>query len=189
MKKICLILAVFTVLFFAVSCDSGLKFENPLDPNNRTADSEETGTLGGKCYPNKTCDNGLVCDKENNVCIKNPGNADNNPATCGNRVLDKGEVCDGGTKECSEINAGYIGGYATCKTNCKGWDTTECQRTSVNPDPADGDSIYALSVGNVSADTDLVGIIAAEVVSEAIKKAVFSATDAYGFISAHKITK
>jgi L-aminopeptidase/D-esterase-like protein len=62
---------------------------------------------------------------------------------------------------------------------------------SINPvhTSADGDSIYALSVGNVSADTDLVGIIAAEVVSEAIKKAVFSATDAYGFISADKITK
>lgn len=62
---------------------------------------------------------------------------------------------------------------------------------SINPvhTSADGDSIYALSVGNVSADTDLVGIIAAEVVSEAIKKAVFCATDAYGFISADKITK
>lgn len=52
---------------------------------------------------------------------------------------------------------------------------------------ADGDSIYALSVGNVSADTDLVGIIAAEVVSEAIKRAVFSAEDAYGFISAKSL--
>lgn len=62
---------------------------------------------------------------------------------------------------------------------------------SINPvhTSSDGDSIYALSVGNVSADTDLVGIIAAEVVSEAIKKAVFCATDAYGFISADKITK
>ena len=62
---------------------------------------------------------------------------------------------------------------------------------SINPvhTSADGDSIYALSVGNISADTDLVGIIAAEVVSEAIKKAVFCATDAYGFISADKITK
>ena len=52
---------------------------------------------------------------------------------------------------------------------------------------ADGDSIYALSVGNVSADTDLVGIIAAEVVSEAIKRAVFSADDAYGFVSANSL--
>ena len=46
---------------------------------------------------------------------------------------------------------------------------------------ADGDSIYAVSVGAVSADTDLVGILAAEVVSEAIKRAVTSADSAYGF--------
>ena len=60
---------------------------------------------------------------------------------------------------------------------------------SINPvhTSADGDSIYALSVGDVSADTDLVGIIAAEVVSEAIKRAVFSAEDAYGFISAKSL--
>lgn len=46
---------------------------------------------------------------------------------------------------------------------------------------ADGDSIYAVSVGKVRADQDLVGTLAAEVVSEAIKKAVVSAKSAYGF--------
>ena len=60
-------------------------------------------------------------------------------ATCGNKVVEDGEVCDGNAEECGKIDAGYIGGYATCKTNCKGWDTTECQGTSVNPDPADSD--------------------------------------------------
>ncbi len=49
---------------------------------------------------------------------------------------------------------------------------------------ADGDSIYALSVGEVSADPDLVGTLAAEVVSEAIIRAVTSAEAAYGFPSA-----
>lgn len=49
---------------------------------------------------------------------------------------------------------------------------------------ADGDSIYALSVGDVSADMDLVGALAAEVTSEAILKAVKSAETAYGFMSA-----
>ena len=49
---------------------------------------------------------------------------------------------------------------------------------------ADGDSIYALSVGEVSADMDLVGALAAEVTSEAILKAVKSAETAYGFMSA-----
>ena len=40
---------------------------------------------------------------------------------------------------------------------------------------ADGDSIFAASAGEVPADQDLLGMLAAEVISEAIKKAVFSA--------------
>ena len=49
---------------------------------------------------------------------------------------------------------------------------------------ADGDSIYAVSVGDVSADQDLVGSLAADVISEAICRAVYSAGDAYGFVAA-----
>ena len=45
---------------------------------------------------------------------------------------------------------------------------------------ADGDSIYAVSVGKVRADQDLVGALAAEVVSEAIIRAVERAGSAYG---------
>ena len=45
----------------------------------------------------------------------------------------------------------------------------------------DGDSIYAVSAGEVAADQDLVGILAAEAVSEAILQAVRSAKSAYGF--------
>jgi L-aminopeptidase/D-esterase-like protein len=45
----------------------------------------------------------------------------------------------------------------------------------------DGDSIYALSVGDVQADQEAVGTLAAEVVSEAILRAVQSAESAYGF--------
>ena len=49
---------------------------------------------------------------------------------------------------------------------------------------ADGDSIYAVSVGKVSADQDLVGSLAADVVCEAILRAVRSADSAYGYPSA-----
>ena len=49
---------------------------------------------------------------------------------------------------------------------------------------ADGDSIYAVSVGEVKADHDVIGALAAEVISEAIKRAVKSADSAYGFPSA-----
>lgn len=46
---------------------------------------------------------------------------------------------------------------------------------------ADGDSIYAISAGNEPIDQDLVGTLAAEVMSEAIIRAAESAEGAYGF--------
>ena len=49
---------------------------------------------------------------------------------------------------------------------------------------ADGDSIYAMSVGEVSADMDMVGTLAARVMAEAIVKAVKSAESMYGYKSA-----
>lgn len=52
---------------------------------------------------------------------------------------------------------------------------------------ADGDSIYALSVGDVSADIDLVGTLAAQVMSEAILRGVTSAESAYGFLAAKEL--
>ena len=54
---------------------------------------------------------------------------------------------------------------------------------------ADGDSIYAVSLGNVSADQDLVGTLASEVISEAIIRAVESAQSAYGYPSASEISE
>ncbi|MGN0483865.1 MAG: P1 family peptidase [Lachnospiraceae bacterium] len=48
---------------------------------------------------------------------------------------------------------------------------------------ADGDTIYALSVGSVQADGDMIGTLAADVMSEAIMKAVKSAESAYGYPS------
>ncbi len=54
---------------------------------------------------------------------------------------------------------------------------------SINPvhTSADGDSIYAVSVGEVEADQDTVGVLAAEVVSRAIRRAVENASGAYGY--------
>lgn len=54
---------------------------------------------------------------------------------------------------------------------------------------ADGDSIYAVSVGDVQADQDVVGILAAEVMSEAILRAVENAESAYGLPSMKDMNK
>ena len=53
----------------------------------------------------------------------------------------------------------------------------------------DGDSIFAVSAGDLEVDQDIAGILAAEVVSEAIMKAVRSAESAYGFVSASDLNK
>jgi L-aminopeptidase/D-esterase-like protein len=57
---------------------------------------------------------------------------------------------------------------------------------SINPlnTGADGDSIYAMSIGSVTADQDMVGTLAAQVMSEAITRAVMSAKSEYGHIAA-----
>ena len=48
---------------------------------------------------------------------------------------------------------------------------------------ADGDSIYAVSVGNESADINAVGTLAANVMAQAIIRAVYSAKSLYGYFS------
>ena len=51
----------------------------------------------------------------------------------------------------------------------------------------DGDSIFAVSAGSLRADQLAVGALAAEVVSEAITRAVMSAESAYGFPAARDL--
>lgn len=48
---------------------------------NNDSDNEQgrkQGELYGECYPNKTCNLGLICDVENNICIKDTESSENN---------------------------------------------------------------------------------------------------------------
>ncbi|MCI6787593.1 MAG: P1 family peptidase [Oscillospiraceae bacterium] len=51
----------------------------------------------------------------------------------------------------------------------------------------DGDSIYAVSLGDLPADMDIVGTLAARVMAKAIVRAVQAAEPAYGLLSAGEI--
>ena len=98
MKKIFVIFALL-VLFFAVSCGSSGNSGNKDNtdtgetvPDEDAAESVQgdttpeepdeedpgrtQGELYGECYPNATCNAGLICDKENNICIKDPNSDD-----------------------------------------------------------------------------------------------------------------
>ena len=87
------------------------------------------------------------------------------------------------------------GSYAVIENKFTG-NTTICTvftnaryARSINPvhTSADGDSIYAVSIGSIEADQDLVGALAAEVVSKAITRAVINADGAYGYPAVHDL--
>lgn len=76
----------------------------------------------------------------NNNGNENNGNEDENQqnVNCGNSAIDEGEICDGGAKECKEINSGYTGGFASCKDDCSGWNTASCSGSADNGGNGDG---------------------------------------------------
>lgn len=98
MRRFFAVFAVFTALIFVISCGEGSKTGDNTDTGETVTDgdsadsgqgdttpeqpdNEETGRkqgeLYGECYPNATCNKGLVCDEENNICIKDPNGSGN----------------------------------------------------------------------------------------------------------------
>lgn len=53
----------------------------------------------------------------------------------------------------------------------------------------DGDSIYAMSVGNVKSSADVVGTLAAHVMAKAVNRAVLETEEKYGYKSAQSFLK
>jgi len=151
MKKI--ILVLFSV-FLIVACGGD-------DPAPVPA---AQGTLGGKCYPNNTCNDGLICQEGRNVCVKQDDSADsdspvsdddsgdsqkndNDPsddadsasaddAECGNGTKETGELCEKGEYvNCSTVSSEYSSGFALCNDFCNGWKTDECETSGNGVQP------------------------------------------------------
>ena len=66
MRRFLVFLAMLGLVFM-VSCGDG----------NSDGNGKKQGELYGSCYPNKTCNEGLTCDEENDVCL--PANSDEDP--------------------------------------------------------------------------------------------------------------
>ena len=162
MKKLFVILAVFATVFLLVSCGE-LKFNNPNDKNSEAHQDGDTeipsdrnqGELYGECYPNKTCNSGLICDEESNTCMKEveeptdtgdtelTDTGDTEPTDTGDTEptdtgdTEPGDLCDSNpcvnlansTGDCSVSGAKYICG---CSTNYT-WNasTLACEADSV----------------------------------------------------------
>ena len=60
--------------------DSATDTTTPDDDSATSEQDRKQGELYGECYPNNTCNEGLICDIENNICIKDP-NAQNDDDT------------------------------------------------------------------------------------------------------------
>ena len=63
--------------------------ETPSDDDSDAAEPQRNeGELYGECYPNNTCNEGLVCDTENNICI-NDDSTGNDDSDSGDPTNDK----------------------------------------------------------------------------------------------------
>jgi len=69
MKKI-VAFALFCVLFFAVSCDSGSKFETPNDRNSDAYQDDSEYPSAAECESNMDCPIGYICDTTKKICTK-----------------------------------------------------------------------------------------------------------------------
>ena len=54
---------------------------------------------------------------------------------------------------------------------------------------SDGDTIFVLSTGEVEANLDVVGVLAADTMAMAIKRGIMKAEGAYGLPSSREIKK
>ena len=72
------------------SADSGQGDATPEQPDNEETGRKQ-GELYGECYPNATCNKGLVCDEENNICIKDPNGGSNDSDNDASETDDDGD--------------------------------------------------------------------------------------------------
>lgn len=105
------------VLIVFVSCDGGSIKPNinddtgvSDDDSENITDSDDIGDTGD------TGDSGNTGDTGNTVS-----------ETCGDKIVDNGEICDGSVINCVDVDAKlYSGGKANCLETCLGWDTITC---------------------------------------------------------------
>lgn len=138
MKKFFVILTLLTALIFVAACGGGSSSGS--ESSNQNCTPGEFECVGSESYYCNSLGSLVYDARCENGCNDATGKCNGDPELCGNRSEDPGEVCDGGAKECTEIDSSYTGGYAICKSDCSGWNTDDCQGTPVNPGNDNTDS-------------------------------------------------
>lgn len=131
--------SIFILSVFIFSCSSGAKTAKNDADNGQTGDSDNI-SLGDSdsAAQNDSANNDANNDSGGNdtIIVKDGDNTtvsdeDIVSLTCGNNTIEGGEVCDGGVKNCVEIDPkAFTGGKALCKSNCTGWDTVTCDEVA-----------------------------------------------------------
>lgn len=138
LKKMFLIVLL---VLFAVSCGDGVTTQKTSDSDDRDSDDSSMVTSDSDTVSNNDDKNSPdESEKNDNDSFVIPDDNEQNDEhisdTCGNGTIESPEVCDGGTKDCVEINdTKYSSGKAACRSNCSGWDTATC--TKISPDTCD----------------------------------------------------
>lgn len=130
-----IIFALFCLSLLIFGCGDGGKSGKTAENGNDSG--RETGSLYGECYPNETCNKGLECDVENNICVKEtekseePSNSDTEPE-------DSEDKTDKDSENPEDDNS------TTDPTSDNDADTQDPE----NPVPDDGDSTDDDNVDN-----------------------------------------
>lgn len=116
MKAIRALIPVLLLIAILPACDSG----NSAKTDNQPANDE--AATGDNIVNDETVTDETVTDETT---------PDEATTTCGNDITEGSEACDGDAKDCTQINAAYISGWAECKSDCSGYETSSC---TVDPD-------------------------------------------------------
>ena len=140
MKKIATILIFAFCLVSFVSCGGG-----------SGEGGESSGGIpicgNGKIEAGEVCDGDVACWEAGHfwpegkaTCNSNCSGYDTSKCVprdpsdkCGTGEIDSGESCEQGeTKTCNELDASFAEGEATCRRDCRGWETMNCSKGGKN---------------------------------------------------------
>jgi hypothetical protein len=145
---------LFLVVFFVFACTPD-KDDSIYDyPDNTVVKNDEDSSVKNdntviNDSDSQLPDTHVLPDGEQPDTLTPDNESTDDPfiATCGNGIVDFGEVCERDTeKECSTIDPGsYVDGVAKCNDSCSGWIVSDCVsvgcETAVdNPDDAFADT-------------------------------------------------